>query len=72
MNDIPVVPLSRLSPGFCQYYIIVKVDRIIYKDFVRYAGAANHPMREQTSIQLVVFDAEVFVEIISDIEDLCC
>lgn len=59
MDDIPVVPLSRLSAGFCQYYIIVKVDRIIYKDVVRYPGVTNHPMREQASIQLVVFDAEV-------------
>ena len=55
----PVVPLSWLSRGFCSYYIVVKVDRIIYKEVVRYASRPNDPVKDQVAVQLVVFDEQV-------------
>lgn len=54
-----VVPLSRLSRGFCTYYLVVKVGRIIYKEVLRYGAASENPVKEQVAIHLVVFDKEV-------------
>ena len=55
----PVVPLSRLSQGLCQYDIGVKVDRIIYKEVFRYPAGPNHLMKEQVAVHIVVFDEAV-------------
>ena len=45
-DENPAVPLSRLSVGMCKYYIVVKVDKIIFKEVLRYPLGANRPMKE--------------------------
>lgn len=60
-----VVPLSRLSRGLCSYHIVVKIDRIIFKEVLRYSAGPERPAKEQHAIQLVVFDQQVFYFFIS-------
>lgn len=57
----PVVPLCRLSKGFCSYYVVVKIDRIIFKEMLHYTGDPNYPVKEQVAIQLIVFDEAVWI-----------
>ena len=54
-----MVPLSRLSRGLCKYFIVVKIDRIIYKEALGYSAGPEKAVKDQQAMQIVVFDEAV-------------
>ena len=58
-DENSVVPLSRLARGLCTYYIVVKIDRIIYKEALGYSAGPEKAVKDQQAMQIVVFDQAV-------------
>ena len=58
-DENSVVPLSRLARGLCKYYIVVKIDRIIYKEALGYSAGPEKAVKDQQAMQIVVFDQAV-------------
>ena len=56
-----VTSLRHLQKGFFERSIIVKVDRIVTREVVRYPYGPDRPMKEQEDIHVVVFDESVSV-----------
>ena len=58
-SSICVATLRNLQEGLFEQGIIVKVDRIITRDVVRYPCGPDRAMKEQEDIDVVVFDESV-------------
>ena len=60
-SSICVASFRHLLEGFFERGIIVKVDRIITREAVRFPYGPHRPMKEQEDIHVVVFDESISV-----------